>query len=96
MVDNDELFDKYPWGRLSYKMTTDSIKNGLNYIRSNTCNATGFPYALLVWAYQKIPALVGKEYVKKLGNNIPRILTINLMTFLNGQTWQKKSSVPKV
>ena len=72
MVDNDELFDKYPWDRLSYEMTIDSVKNGLNYIHSDTCNATGFPFALLVWAYETIPALVGKEYVKKLGNNIPK------------------------
>lgn len=74
MVDDPELFDNYPWGRLSYEMTIEYIKRSINSQQAEAYGIGGFPYAVIVWAYETIPTLIKKNFAKKIGDRIPRII----------------------
>lgn len=57
LVDDKEQFDKYPWGRISYEITIDFVKKAIKSNDASAIGIGGFPFALLVWAYETIPLL---------------------------------------
>ncbi|KAL2490568.1 Ubiquitin-like protease domain-containing protein [Abeliophyllum distichum] len=82
LVDDLDLFDKFPWGKLSYEYTIrivkrdmgDKLRNSLKEGESR-CRYSlhGFPLAIMIWAFEAIPNL-GKKFAKKYCDGIPRML----------------------
>ena len=74
------VFNAYPWGRLSYEMTRDSINNiviSRHRVKptGNHYTLVGCPQILQVWAYECIPELTSKDMIKSYDKGkIPRIL----------------------
>ena len=75
LADNLEEFNAFPWGVLSWEATRATIckavENRLSSKRRPLKKAdkvhysiAGFPHALLVWAYESIPTIVGKFTTK--------------------------------
>lgn len=73
LLEDEESFEKYPWGTLSYERTIDSFKNARKNL-GNNYGIGGFPYAAIIWAFEKIKSFKTKNLVTKIGDNIPRIL----------------------
>lgn len=73
LLEDEESFEKYPWGTLSYERTIDSFKNARKNL-GNNYGIGGFPYASIIWAFEKIKSFKTKNLVTKIGDNIPRIL----------------------
>uniref|UniRef100_A0A0A0KI50 TF-B3 domain-containing protein n=1 Tax=Cucumis sativus TaxID=3659 RepID=A0A0A0KI50_CUCSA len=57
LIDDKKQFDSYPWGRISYEITVDFVKKSIKSNDASAIGVGGFPYALLVWAYETIPLL---------------------------------------
>lgn len=57
LIDDKKQFDQYPWGRVSYEITIDFMKKAIKSHDVSAIGIGGFPYALLVWAYETIPLL---------------------------------------
>lgn len=57
LIDDKEQFERYPWGRVSYEITLDFVKKAIKSNDASAVGIGGFPYALLVWAYETIPLL---------------------------------------
>ena len=55
LADDDDSFDKYPWGRLSYELTIRSFKNALNNQEVPFYWLSRFPHAVAVWAFETMP-----------------------------------------
>ncbi|KAL2460674.1 Ulp1 protease family protein [Abeliophyllum distichum] len=82
LVDDLDLFDKFPWGKMSYDYTIrivkrdmgDKLRNSLKEGESR-CRYSlhGFPLAIMIWAFEAIPNL-GKKFAKKYCDGIPRML----------------------
>ncbi|GMN43312.1 hypothetical protein TIFTF001_012512 [Ficus carica] len=84
-ADNLEEFNVFPWGMLSWEATRaakcNAVKNRLSSKRIPLkkvdkvhSSIAGFPHALLVWAYESIPTIVGK-FTTKYVEAIPRMLS---------------------
>ncbi|XP_060202978.1 uncharacterized protein LOC132631419 [Lycium barbarum] len=81
MADDLELFKSYPWGKESFELTLDYLKNKIDIPkhhqvhvekRPTSYSLYGFPW---VWAYEDFPALgrnAGKS--EEVSFSIPRIL----------------------
>ncbi|XP_060189462.1 uncharacterized protein LOC132618424 [Lycium barbarum] len=66
MADDLEFFSSYPWGKESFKLTLDYLKNKIDIPKHHQVHAEkrvasyalyGFPWAFMVWAYEAFPAL---------------------------------------
>ncbi|KAI3888706.1 hypothetical protein MKX03_012895 [Papaver bracteatum] len=69
LVDNLGEFNSYPWGKLFYKVTRDSLiraKGKLAY------HLNGFPHVFQAWIFESIPSLKKKYTVKN--KNCPEAL----------------------
>uniref|UniRef100_A0A9I9ED21 DUF1985 domain-containing protein n=1 Tax=Cucumis melo TaxID=3656 RepID=A0A9I9ED21_CUCME len=56
ILDNEEIFKGYPWGRLSYILTYQFLKKA-SYSDKDVVYLQGFSLALVYWAFEKIPRL---------------------------------------
>uniref|UniRef100_A0A9I9E5X1 DUF1985 domain-containing protein n=1 Tax=Cucumis melo TaxID=3656 RepID=A0A9I9E5X1_CUCME len=56
ILDHEETFKDYPWGRLSYIITYQFLKKA-SYSDKNVVDLQGFPLALVYWAFETIPRL---------------------------------------
>ncbi|XP_060959120.1 uncharacterized protein LOC133030400 [Cannabis sativa] len=72
LVDDEQMFEKYPWGRRSFNDTVNSLSPVLNR-RKTGYEICGFPLAFQVWGFEILPSL-GSSFAIKVGNNIPKIL----------------------
>lgn len=75
LLENEEEFKRYPWGRASYNKTLHGFKQGSN----NTCDTGfavyGFPYAVLIWAFERLPFIWENNIVELHKDTItPRML----------------------
>ena len=99
LVDNEEEFNKFPWGRYVYEYTIKSMKNafegrGERRSKSNpsvdrSYSLNGFPNALLYWAYECIPSL-SNEIVSRIDWKIPRMLNWKARRIPNFLAFQKE------
>ncbi|KAF4360739.1 hypothetical protein G4B88_017363 [Cannabis sativa] len=72
LVDDEQMFEKYPWGRRSFNDTVNSLSTVLNR-RKTGYEICGFPLAFQVLGFEILPSL-GSSFAIKVGNNIPKIL----------------------
>uniref|UniRef100_A0A803NSI9 DUF1985 domain-containing protein n=1 Tax=Cannabis sativa TaxID=3483 RepID=A0A803NSI9_CANSA len=77
LVDDEEDFDKYPWGRRSFDETIKGL------ISAQECDKKGyelcgFPLAFQVWGFEVIP-LLGESFATRVGRRIPRLLNWKLL-----------------
>ncbi|XP_038717208.1 uncharacterized protein LOC120010488 [Tripterygium wilfordii] len=83
LVDYLDMFNKYPWGTLSYKKTIQSLTNCLVgrsekfKAKKNDYewyNLLGFPWAFQLWVYEVIPSIT-KKFANCVDLNLlPRML----------------------
>ncbi|XP_062095946.1 uncharacterized protein LOC133801706 isoform X2 [Humulus lupulus] len=86
IVEDFDVFNKYPWGRLCYNLTLDGLKTNLKKKSVKYQNKVGgkkskesyklygFPYIFQVWIYEAI-LLLGNLFANpKEGNVTPRCL----------------------
>ncbi|KAF4352084.1 hypothetical protein G4B88_002191 [Cannabis sativa] len=64
LVDDEQMFENYPWGRRSFNDTVNSLSTILNRqkIGYEIC---GFPLAFQVWGFEILPSL-GSSFVIKI------------------------------
>lgn len=76
MIDDDELFNNYPWGKVAFDMLVDYMRKATTSKCSVGIGMGGFIYALLVWAYEVIPTLSTppNKYARRIGSGTPRIV----------------------
>ena len=76
ILDNEEIFKGYPWGRLSYILTYQFLKK-VSYSDTDVVYLQGFPLALVYWAFEKIPRLSNLDvgFGRKLAIERPPIVT---------------------
>ena len=87
MVDNEDDFLSYPWGRHAYYKTLRGLnKNMVNYKekyfgkikekKKSEAKYTvyGYHIALIYWAFEAIPML-GQQYAEYIGAKVPRMLS---------------------
>lgn len=72
LVDDEQKFENYPWGRRSFNETIGSISSVLD-LQKNNYELCGFPVAFQVWGYEVIPSL-GSLFGARVSSKIPRIL----------------------
>ncbi|KAM6590845.1 hypothetical protein CsatA_013450 [Cannabis sativa] len=72
LVDDEQMFEKYPWGPRSFNDTINSLSTVLNR-RKTGYEICGFPLAFQVWGFEILPSL-GSSFAIKVGNNIPKML----------------------
>ncbi|WP_216668132.1 DUF1985 domain-containing protein, partial [Proteus mirabilis] len=58
---DNESFKKYPWGRLSFERTLKSLHALADSTSEKGSAIYGFPYAILVWAFERIPFSTEKK-----------------------------------
>ncbi|KAF8408810.1 hypothetical protein HHK36_004879 [Tetracentron sinense] len=73
LVNNLEEFNKYPWGLVSYKRTTEKLAHGLNNA-SPRYNLYGCPFAFQAWAFEHIPELANFCVKENKGIYFPRMM----------------------
>ena len=77
MVNDDDVFDLYPWGRLVFEHTIGFFKRATTSLAniSTGYGIGGFSYALISWAYEAIPTLSSKGYNISINpQKLPRML----------------------
>lgn len=76
MVDDEELFNNYPWGRLAFELLVDYMQKALVSKGATGISMGGFIFPLLAWAYEVIPTLSSPDnfFARKVSNRIPRII----------------------
>ncbi|XP_038713466.1 uncharacterized protein LOC120007340 [Tripterygium wilfordii] len=83
LVDNVNVFNKYPWGSVSYARTAKSLASVMvgraeNFKKRSTkmekYSIYGFPLVLQIWLYEAVPR-IGMSYANvRKENRFPRIL----------------------
>ena len=58
MVDNGELFDRYPWGRVAFDLLVDFMNRVVTKQEANKDIHGRVHFSILVWAYEVIPTLI--------------------------------------
>ena len=61
LVYNDEALKKYPWGTVSYEKTLHGFKQGVSSTSTKRFGFYGFPYAVLIWAFETLPFMVEND-----------------------------------
>ena len=51
MFDDDELFDKYPWGRVAFDLLVEFINRVVSSKEQTEISMGGFIFPILTWAY---------------------------------------------
>ncbi|KAA0038287.1 DNA-directed RNA polymerase I subunit RPA1-like [Cucumis melo var. makuwa] len=76
ILNNEEIFKGYPWGRLSYILTYQFLKKA-SYNDKDVVYLQGFPLALVYWALEKIPRFSNLDvgFGRKLAIEGPPIVT---------------------
>ncbi|KAF4400501.1 hypothetical protein G4B88_023294 [Cannabis sativa] len=72
LVDDEQMFEKYPWGPRSFNDTINSLSTVLNR-RKTGYEICGSPLAFQVWGFEILPSL-GSSFAIKVENNIPKML----------------------
>lgn len=87
LVDNFIEFNEFPWGRISFKMTIDSLRKCVaervakpkkkstadSKYKGTTYSVHGFTHAFMVWAYEAV-SVIGDKCTKRYDDLFPRIL----------------------
>ncbi|PON81617.1 LOW QUALITY PROTEIN: hypothetical protein TorRG33x02_225710 [Trema orientale] len=77
LVDDENKFEDYPWGRLCYEKTIKYFRQALrnkNIIDGKrSYEVCGFPWVLQVWAFEIIPRL-GSKFASYFQETNPSIL----------------------
>lgn len=76
MVDNEDLFNSYPWGRLAFDLLVDYMHKALVSKGATGISMGGFIFPLHAWAYEVTPTLSfpNNFFSRKMSNRIPRII----------------------
>ena len=85
LADKLEAFNQFPWGVLSWEATRSAIRAAVDNRTSSKrrqpkksqlahYSVAGFPHALLVWAYETIPAIASR-FTTNYELAIPRMLS---------------------
>ncbi|XP_062117699.1 uncharacterized protein LOC133831430 [Humulus lupulus] len=72
LVDDDQKFEAYPWGRRSFNETIKYLINALDSSKTGY-ELCGFPIAFQVWGFEIIP-LFASSFSIHIGSKFPRIL----------------------
>lgn len=73
MVDDEKLFDTYPWGRLAFDLIVEYMHEALLSKGATGISVGGFIFPILVWACEVVPSL-GNFFTRKMTQRVPRIL----------------------
>ncbi|KAK6116985.1 hypothetical protein DH2020_049229 [Rehmannia glutinosa] len=73
IVDNLELFNKYPWGRKCYDILLYGLRKGFSKVPLAHYSLWGFPLALQVWAFETVPAIRKFFRAKRTEQRLPRM-----------------------
>ncbi|KAF4365525.1 hypothetical protein G4B88_025704 [Cannabis sativa] len=95
LVDDEQLFENYPWGRRSFNATIGNLSTAVN-CRKTGYELCGFPLAFQVWGFEVLPKL-GSLFATKVGSSIPKILNWKLTKTARLHTiWRKVFKDPTV
>ncbi|XP_062113196.1 uncharacterized protein LOC133824333 [Humulus lupulus] len=72
LVDDDQKFEAYPWGRRSFNETIKYLTSALDSSKTGY-ELCGFPIAFQVWGFEVIP-LLASSFAIHVGSKFPRIL----------------------
>ncbi|KAG5582161.1 hypothetical protein H5410_052788 [Solanum commersonii] len=75
-----KAFSAYPWGRISYDITSKHLLKAVKTIDGKTTNLYGFPWAFMCWAFEVVPFLQKKYKVFSKQVSSPRIFRWLLAT----------------
>lgn len=68
---NVNIFNSYPWRRVSFKQLDDSLANRNAANRPTYYFLNGCVYALIIFAYEVIPKLIEKQYDCMIDHLLP-------------------------
>ncbi|XP_022895266.1 uncharacterized protein LOC111409451 [Olea europaea var. sylvestris] len=93
LVDDLDRFNNYSWGRKSYEYTIKVFKRNLgDMLKGYTTSQRypyslhGFPFAIMIWAFEAIPG-VGKKFGRvTVDSRIPRMISWEMSKQLRGET----------
>ncbi|TYK21258.1 protein Ycf2-like [Cucumis melo var. makuwa] len=76
MVDDDEVFDGYPWGRVAFELLVDFMNRAVCSKGQTGISIVGFIFPILAWAYEVIPTLSTPPnfFATRISNEVPRII----------------------
>uniref|UniRef100_A0A9I9E5C4 DUF1985 domain-containing protein n=1 Tax=Cucumis melo TaxID=3656 RepID=A0A9I9E5C4_CUCME len=76
MVDDDEVFDGYPWGRVAFELLVDFMNKVVCSKGQTGISMGGFIFPILAWAYEVIPTLSTSPnfFATRISNEVPRII----------------------
>ncbi|TYK09852.1 protein Ycf2-like [Cucumis melo var. makuwa] len=77
MVDDDEVFDGYPWGRVAFELLVDFMNRAVcSKGQTGISMGGGFIFPILAWAYEVIPTLSTPPnfFATRISNEVPRII----------------------
>uniref|UniRef100_A0A9I9EEU3 DUF1985 domain-containing protein n=1 Tax=Cucumis melo TaxID=3656 RepID=A0A9I9EEU3_CUCME len=85
ILDDEETFKDYPWGRLLYILTYQFLKKA-SYSDKDTVYLQRFPLALVYWAFEKISRLSNLDvgFGRKLAIEGPPIVTWDVWKLVTG------------
>ncbi|TYK23840.1 protein Ycf2-like [Cucumis melo var. makuwa] len=76
MVDDDEVFDGYPWGRVAFELLVDFMNRVVCSKGQTGISIWGFIFLILAWAYEVNPTLSTpfNFFATRIFNEVPRII----------------------
>ena len=88
MVDDDEVFDGYPWGRVAFELLVDFMNRVVCSKGQTRISIWGFIFLILAWAYEVNPTLSTplNFFATRIFNEVPRIIIGRLTHNPNGRT----------
>lgn len=77
MVDDDELFDGYPWERVAFDLLVEFMNRGVSSKGQTGNSMGGFIFSILACEYEVIPKLSTPPnfFARKILNQVSRIIT---------------------
>uniref|UniRef100_A0A9I9E4X6 Protein Ycf2-like n=1 Tax=Cucumis melo TaxID=3656 RepID=A0A9I9E4X6_CUCME len=75
-VNDDEVFDGYPWGIVAFDLLVDFMNRAVCSKGQTGISMGGFIFPILTWAYEVIPTLSTPPnfFATRISNEVPRII----------------------